>query len=190
MIATSYYEYLTKKTYIQSDGSQKGIPIKKENFPYHIEVDKEYAESPLALPDRFVDYFRDNDGKDKLCFACGFLPVDDGMPSERVKELDKLFLIRYTLKAYPFFKSGNVSGAKGVGYKKFFIPDKNRSAVYTINHDGKTYAYFDFMDKETLTLNANGKVSLFEKSDDVNYLFEKGLLTVSGENGYATFIIE
>ena len=169
---------------------EKGVPVKKENFPYHIEVGKEHAESPLALPDRFVDYFRDNYKNDNLCFACGFLPVDDGIPSERIKELVKLFLIRYTLKAYPFFKSGNVTSAKGVGYKKFFIPDKNRSGVYTINHDGKTYAYFDFMDKETLTLNVNGKVSLFEKSNDVNYKLENGTLTVLGENGYATFIIE
>ncbi len=139
--------------------------------------------------DKIVDYFRDKDGKDKLGFACGYLPVYDGHPEKRKDIVNGSILLYKSRKAYPYFASGNQSSHfRGVAYRKFFDPEQ-RSSVYTIDHDGKKYIYFDIFENAQLNYNFNGDITLFEK-DNVDYKIENGVITVRGNKGHATFIEE
>ena len=90
--------------------------------------------------DRVIDIFYDEEGNAKMGFACGYLPIYDGEPSVRNKNED-LIILPYSGKAYPMFLSGDLKRAKGVAYRKFFIPKGNENIEYEITFEGKTYKY-------------------------------------------------
>ena len=91
-------------------------------------------------PDRVVDVFYDGENNAKMAFACGYLPLYDGNPAIR-NENEECFNIAYSKKAYPIFLSGDLNHAKGVAYKKHFIPKSNDNLEYEIVFDGKIYKY-------------------------------------------------
>ena len=125
--------------------------------------------------DKIVDYFRDADGKDKLAFACGYLPVYDGESEKRKNIVNGSILLYKTRKAYPYFASGNSSSSfRGVAYKKLFSPE-NRSSVYTIDHEENRYVYFDIFEKTTLSYNTDNPVTLLDV-EDADYKIENGLI--------------
>lgn len=143
------------------------------------------SDSPF---DRIVDYFRDTDGKDRLGFACGYLPIFDGAPEIRKNQLDDSILIYVSRKAYPHFATGNLGDLKGVAYKRFF-DCAQRSSVYEVVSNNKKFIYFDFFENNTLTYPTNGKVSLFEK-ENAEYEISDGVIKVTSDKGFATFIEE
>lgn len=82
---------------------------------------------------------------------------------------------------------GDISECHGIAYRKYFEIDKNKTYVYKIPYDGKTYLYVDLFENESVTLPVGTDVKLYEKSEDISCSIENGTLTVSGK-GYSTFI--
>lgn len=166
------------------------LALRGGDYPDAYEPNVGDFDNPDTPFDRIVDYFRDKDGNDKLGFACGFLPVYDGVPEIRKKHLDKAILIYKTRKAYPYFANGNNVGSfKGVAYKKFFdVKDKNKASVYDITFKGKKYIYFDIFEENTLTFDVKGSVTPFDITGDISYEIKDGKITVSATKGHAVFI--
>ena len=186
------YRYLSKlKPFTTPEGTfdfTSPYPLRGGAFPNEVRPNRESWKYPDSPYDRTVDYFRDKDGQDKMGFACGFLPVYDGIPSKRATILDEIALIYKSRKMYPFFASGNFTDKfRGVAYKKFFEPS-NRSSVYAIPYDGKKYIYFDLFENNTLTYKTDNEVIPFEVEDGISYQIKDGVITVSGTKGFATFI--
>lgn len=151
-------------------------------------ITKEFWATPNSPPDRVVDYFRDKEGHDRLGFACGYLPLYDGVPEKRLKHLTHTGYFKNTRKVYPTFMNGDLDKVRGIAYKKYFPQSTDRASFYTITFEGKTYIYVDFIEEKTLEIPVSGTVSVYEKSDDVTYAASDGMLSVSGKNGYAVFI--
>jgi hypothetical protein len=129
-------------------------------------------------------------GNDKLAFACGFLPVYDGLPKIRNKNILDVLHLFYTRKYYPSFAEGDLQNIKGVAYKKYFSPSKNKTSFYTIPFNGSTYIYADMFEKNTLQITVGEKIALIEKSDGISYVIENGVLKLTGDRGFAVFICE
>lgn len=160
-------------------------------FPKKHPLTKEYWESPDNPPDRILDYFKDKEDRDKLAFACGYLPIYDGVPSVRKNYLGAAVGIVGTKKAYPFFMDDTeLTHVHGIAYKKYFTPDPDGKSFYTLSYGGKKYYYFDFFKPSAMSLEAKGDIELIEKSEGVSYSLSDGRITVSAERGYAVFASE
>lgn len=164
-------------------------PLRGEAFPESYSPKLTECKDPNSPFDRIVDYFRDKDGKDRLGFACGFLPVYDGRPEIRKNLLNSVIHIYKTRKAYPNFATGDLDSFKGVAYRKYFDPEQ-RASVYSIPFENKKYIYFDIFENASLSFKTSGEISLFEKDGDLTYKIENGIITVSGNKGFAVFIEE
>ena len=166
------YRYIPKlKPLIKNDGVfdfSSCVPLAFGRFPDGI-VPREFWQNLDSPPERIVDFFRDKGGKDKLAFTCGYLPVYDGKKEIRSKNISSPIRLAKTRKAYPVFNE-NFTTTKGIAYKKFFVPTFDKSSCYSIEFDGRTYIYFDFIQKSTLKISTDGKISLYEKSDGVSHL--------------------
>lgn len=157
-------------------------------FPKYHPLTVEYWENPDNPPDRIVDYFKDKNGKDSLAFACGYLPVFDGVPSVRKRLLNIAVSIIGTKKAYPVFMGKTeLTKVHGIAYKKYFTPESDGKSFYEICFLGKKYYFFDLFKTNTFS-KKTGEVSLIEKSEDISYTLTDGTLTVKGDKGYAVFV--
>ena len=169
-------------------------PLKNKPFPKRIELTKNFWQDENSPPDRVVDYFKDENGNDKLCYACGYLPLYDCQPNVRAKNTTTAFTVVGTRKVYPVVKDGNLDSCKGVGYKKYFEPIENGISLYSINYENKNYIYADFYKKGKCEYEIKGKVTLFEKSSDISYEIKGNKLIINctkdGLGNYATFIEE
>ena len=154
-------------------------------------VSEEYWENPDSPCERIVDYFKDAEGKDKMAFAIGFLPVYDGKPQIRKDNTTHSIMLYRTKKLYPTFASENKKRYHGVGYKKYFETQKDQASFYTVEFDKKTYLYADFFKNETLTVFLNDKTPiLLEKSANTSYYVENNDLIISSNKGFASFVLE
>ncbi len=165
------------------------ISILEDPFPDNFLVTSEYWENPASPPDRVVDYFRDSEGHDKLCYTLGFLPIFDGQPQKRLTHLEHSHMLYRTRKYYPTFMCGDLDRVHGIAFKKFFVPEKDRACAYSVKAFGKTYIYMDLIEKNTISYPTEGTVSLYEKSDGVFVEIEDGSVSAKGK-GYAVFICE
>ncbi|MBQ7036194.1 MAG: hypothetical protein IJN74_01735 [Clostridia bacterium] len=165
------------------------LSILEDPYPDNFHTTPEYWATPDLPPDRMVDYFRDKDGHDKLCYSLGYLPIYDGEPKKRLKHLGHAHMLYRTRKYYPTFMFGDLDAFHGVAFKKFFIPEKDRASAYSIKAFGKTYIYMDLIEENTISHPAEGTVTLFEKSDGVSYEIKDGEIVARGK-GYAVFITE
>ncbi len=159
------------------------VPYPKSKY-----ITAEYWETPDSPPDRIVDVFRDAEGKNRLGYVGGFLPVYDGEPLVRRRSLSNCAYLYVSRKAYPTFMDGSLTEMRGVAYKKYFSPMRDHTVLYTVPYMDKLYIFVDIFKGESATVPVNGSVTLLEKSDAVSYTLENNLLTVSGENGYAVFV--
>lgn len=159
-------------------------------FPKDIHVTSPYWENPLSPPDKIVDIMRDTDGHDRIGFACGYLPLYDGEPQNRLAHLESTPYILRTRKGYPTFMNGDLPSIRGVAYKKYFIPKEDNVFVYTIPYKGQKYMYIDFFKKATLSVSFENTIRLYEKSDSIAFEIQNHTLTVNGNKGYAVFILE
>ncbi len=166
------------------------VPLVGKPYPKSFPITKEYWSDEKYPCERAVDYFCDVNGTDKLAYASGFLPVYDGVPSVRRENLTNVVSLKFTRKHYPTFMNGDLSKVKGVGYKKYFIPQKDKASVYSVEFDGKTYLYADFFKQEVLELPINGKISLIEKGEGIAYEIQNDVLKINGEKGGIAFVIE
>ncbi len=164
---------------------EKGVYT--EGKPY---ITSEFWSVPDSPPDRIVDYFRDTEGHDRLGFACGYLPLYDGIPEKRLQHLTHAGLLNSTRKVYPTFMNGDLDKVRGIAYKKYFPQNTDRASFYTITFAGKTYIYMDFISENTLSVPVSGAVTLYEKSDDVSYEVKGDTIFAKGTKGYAVFICE
>ncbi len=153
-------------------------------------ITREYWAVPDSPPDRIVDYFRDAEGHDRLGFACGYLPLYDGVPEKRLQHLSHAGLLNRTRKVYPTFMDGDLTSVRGIAYKKYFPQETDRASFYSIAFEGKTYIYVDFAETNSLEIPAVGTVTLYEKSDDVSYEVKNDTIFAKGIKGYAVFICE
>ncbi len=168
----------------------RAIPISHTcPYPYGGAITKEFWENPDDPCERAVDYFRDEQGNDKLAFATGFLPLFDGVPEKRKQHLIDTVMLKFTRKHYPTFMNGDVPDFKGVGYKKYFVPQANKASYYTVQAEGKTFVYVDILQENTLHIPYKGKANLVEEKN-VCYRIEKDEIVVKSVHGYAVFVIE
>ena len=185
------FRYIPKSLpYICEDGTfdfSKPYPLAPGPFPQNEYLTPEFWEDEKNPPDRIVDYFRNTDGKDVIGFSAGYLPVYDGVPEIRTKQLISTVNLVRTRKAYPYFMHGDITECHGVAYRKYFEISKDKTSVYTIPYMDKTYIYVDLFNDEEVTVPANSDITLYEKSDSISYKFENGKLSVKGK-GYAMFI--
>ena len=186
------YRYIPKSKKFSSD---EGIfdftspyPLNGSAFPASHPLTSLDWENPYSPPDRIVDVLRDKEGNDRLLFACGYLPVKDGVPSVRKNRLNSAVAVVSTRKAYPMFQDGyEFYSAEGVAYKKYVTPVGNGKYTYSVSYNGKTYYYFDIFKEGEIKTSVSEKLSLIEKSEGIEYTISNGELTVSGKKGYAVF---
>ncbi len=162
----------------------------KSQFPKRHDLTKESWADIDNPPNRFIDLLRDKDGHNKMGFATGYLPLYDGVPEIRSKNLKHAIDIRTSLKLYPVFKEGDLKNARGVAYKKYFKIDKDTAYYYEITYNGTRYIYCDFFAPDGLTIDVENNVELLEISDNASYRLENGKLNVkstSDKPQYAVF---
>ena len=165
----------------------KPVALYGKPFPNTKHVTPEYFANADCPPDRIIDLFKDANQNFKLGFACGFLPLFDCQPQVRKNNLDCAVHIKHTRKGYPMAAYGSISKLKGVGYKKFFIP-QNGTPVYTIPYEKEEYIYIDFIKEDTVKIPITQGVKVLQKTDGVEWFQDCSTLTVTGKNGYALFI--
>ena len=168
-------------------------PLTEKLLPKRLDLTKEFWQDKNSPPDRVVEYIRDENGNDKLCFACGYLPIYDCEKSVRLKYAKSAFTVVDSRKIYPIAKDTDFDSVKGVGYKKYFEPTENGISIYSVNYQNKNYIYADFFKKGKCEYQIKGKITLYEKSDDILYQIKDGKLVVESlKEGslYATFIEE
>ncbi|MBQ8308714.1 MAG: hypothetical protein IJX96_02665 [Clostridia bacterium] len=165
-------------------------PTVGEPFPKRFELTREYWKDNGSPCERAVDYFRDKNGCDRLAFASGFLPLYDGVPTIRNKQVSNVVSLKFTRKHYPTFADGDLTHIRGIGYKKYFTPTADKASYYKVKAEGKTFIYADFFAKKTLEIPVQGNMKPFEVSEGITYKTESGKIAVTGEHGYAVFVEE
>ena len=169
-------------------------PLNSNALPKRIELTSEFWQDKNSPPDRVVEYFKDEKGNDRLCYACGYLPLYDCEPNVRAKNTTSAFTVVASRKVYPVVKNGDIDSCKGVGYKKYFEPVENGISIYSINYENKNYIYADFCKSGKCEYEVKGKVTLFEKSSDISYEVIGNKLIINclkdGTFNFATFIEE
>ncbi len=164
------------------------LNILTDIFPKDLMLTREYFSDEKSPCERVVDYFKDVDGKERLAFACGFLPIYDGCPEIRSNQINNIIHLKSTRKFYPFFAEGDLTQVKGVAYKKYFIPTQDNGSYYIIKFNDKYYIYVDILKDKTIEIPFVGKIQLMEKSSDITYEIKGCRLYVKGKKGFATFI--
>lgn len=160
-----------------------------DNFPANSHVTEKYWERPDNPPDRIVDYFYNGEGKARLGFVCGYLPLYDALPEIRAKSLESAVHLIRTRKGYPYFIDSDFTEAHGIAYRKYFETSDEGVSVYTIPYMGKEYLYVDLFEGKNIFLPIEKQLHLHEKSDGIEYRIENGMLTITGTKGYAVFVV-
>ena len=159
-------------------------------FPKHKALTREYWQDNASPCERAVDYFKDINGRDKLAFACGYLPLFDGEPKKRDAHVQNVVALKFTRKHYPTFWDGDVQDVKGIGYKKYFKPQQNNASYYKVSAENKTFIYADIFAQNELKIPLQGKVRLMEKQGDIEYSVQENTLILHGNKGFASFVEE
>ena len=193
------WRYIPKTRPFELDGERYDFSVPRdttvEPFPRALDMTAEYWTDPAFPPDRQIDFIRRQDGSTVVAFTGGFLPLYDGDPAVRRDHLSKSLLLIRTRKTYPYIASGDhtMDRVRGIGYKKYFPQPDPRYSVYTVAHDGKTYAYVDFFGGKDLSVSVdlpeNAAARLLEQGGDVAWKVQKDQLVVSGTRGYAVFCL-
>jgi len=144
---------------------------------------------PLSPPDRQMDFIRRPDGSCAAAFACGFLPVHDGKPSVRARNITDAGDVVASRKTYPTFAGGRdaanrLGNIRGVAYKKYFLPQHESAAVYRAGN--MLYVHLFAPGEVHLPIPEDRSAQPAE-SCGVEWRFHRGKLTVTGENVYVTF---
>lgn len=158
-------------------------------FPSNQMLVPEFFADKHNPPSSIIDILKDAEGKNKLAFAGGFLPVYDGRSEIRIKTLDCACNIASTRKAYPVFAKGDISAVKGVGYKKYFTTPQNKGCYYTVNLDGTTYIYALLTEQTELNIKTEKPPKLLQSDSRLTVQTTQDKISLKGI-GAATFIIK
>ena len=132
------------------------------DFPGFYRLLQDSWENPDFPPDHQLDFIRRDDGSCLAAFAGGYLPVYDGHPSVRVKNIQSAASLVETRKTYPNFAGdfttypGEVKDmptmdrAKGVGYRRYFSPEREGCCTNVYPHEDHLYVVMDFYDEEEM----------------------------------------
>lgn len=187
------YRYLPKTLpYLMQEHSfdfSKRVNIFNTPYP-NGKLTSEYWADKNSPCDRVVDYFCDEKGKDRLAFSCGYLPVLDGKPSVRSKGIQSAVMLTSTRKHYPVFAEGDLTHVRGVAYKKYFSPQKQRASLYDVVFDGKKYIFADFFEANELKIPVKNQPNVLEQSEGISHQWQNGELKILGERGFAVFITQ
>ncbi len=119
-------------------------PITAGPMPDVHPVRREDWANPDVPPAHQVDVLRRMDGSDAVAFACGFLPLYDGDPAVRARNVGEAWTIVSSRKTYPTF-AGSMAGdiplrrIRGVAYKKFFLPQNGLAC--DVAYEGTTWRF-------------------------------------------------
>lgn len=208
------YRYIpgTKPFTVNSVVYNLAVPfdIVTKSFPNAI-LRSEAWESVDLVPDRQIDYYRDDTDQDILAFSTGYLPLDGGTLSARANNVSGAINIATTKKSYPrFIDSKAFEGTsaqnyeiKGIAYRKYFNTKEDTNSlgsIYTIDHEGYTYAYLDFFSfgETQVYLSpelAGNNAELVYKSENVSYTINDTGIAVNAVdrdlgNGYLALKID
>lgn len=165
-------------------------------FPrWHRITPDEWADPELP-PSRQIDLFCREDGTAPVAFSGGFLPVYDGHPARRRENIADATTIVSSRKSYPTFSGGDPftgldttrhqSGARGVGFKKYFVPGDGHS-VFSVASEGVTYLYGDFYEgkpaRRHIAVPEDAAVTVLEKTGDACFERNGGEIVIFGSRG-------
>lgn len=211
------YRYVPKLKPFEHNGVMYDLsdPINtsSDDFPDRCSLSRDRWESLSSPPDRQIDFIRKpggsgfTDGDSAAAFASGFLPLYDGIPEVRAKNIHGTSPLIKSRKTYPGFIScfhpedggfppkmdlenaPSLDHVHGIAYRKFFFPKSRTATSYTVDFDGITYLYMDFYKDGELTCKIpNGKTpKLTEASSTVSYTVTDSEITAKASKGYAIF---
>ena len=179
----------------------KPFDMTNDTLPSSYTASKSLWANENLAPDRTIEYYRDKNGKNKMAFVAGFVPILDAAPNVRPENISSALTMYNStgLKVYPMLVN-NASkfaqeGAKiqGVAFRHYDNLDQSTDKVtaYDVEYKDDVYYYIDFLEDETefvLDLDkktVTGDYELVYKTDDVAYSIEGNKLTVSGkQSGY------
>lgn len=185
------YRYLPKTKLFEADGKifDFSAPLSlAESYPQNHFLEKEGWLDEFSPPDRCIDYYRNNEGEDVICFASGFLPVFDGEPSIRCEKITHAGHLYKTRKYYATFANGDIKETRGIGYKKYFIPQCDGASVYNVEYGDKIFIFADFFKENEIKVAVSGDLKLVESYGDLEYSVEDGILHIKGKKGCMTLI--
>ncbi len=176
---------------------QNGLPAYKD-YPWVAYTGSDTWVNPDGpAPNRMIDHMKNANNRTEMGFVSGFLPLYDGTPENRKLYCKQNMFYYKSLKAYPFFisgDSGNTVGItpksktnstiKGVFYKKYqdIAKYSDKVSVYTINYNNDIYYYIDFLEADTISVPVTGAISeVVENVGNVSYTVTNGMMTVSGD---------
>lgn len=159
-----------------------------DNYPQSFYLEKDLWADEQSPPDRCIDYFRDIDGQDVVCFATGFLPVYDGAPSVRKDKISNALYFYKSKKYYPTFADGDIKETRGVGYKKYFVPQCDGASVYDVKYKDMRFIFADFFRTNEIRIAVDGELELFESYGDLEYSVDNETLYIKGSSGSIIFI--
>ena len=170
-------------------------------FPESFPAGPDVWKNPLMPPDRQIEQLLFGHSGRCVSFAAGILPVDDGAPENRRKNISEAVHLVSSRKAYlPFCGSASpaacartpgraFSRMRGAAYRVYYPSDRD-SSLFVIPHRGVLWLYADWMGKQTdraFPLPPGFAPALHDLSGDVSWRVENGELLLSGKKGYAVF---
>ncbi len=130
------------------------------DFPVFCRLPKETWVNPDFPPDHQLDFIRRADGSCIAAFAGGYLPVFDGDPAVRVKNIQSAATLIKTRKTYPNFAGDLVTypgevkdtptmgRSKGVAYRRYFTPEREGCCTNVYTYEDQIYVVMDFYGEE------------------------------------------
>jgi hypothetical protein len=175
---------------------------RRDTMPERLLLTSDTWLNPDAPPDRQIDFLSDANGRKPVCFASGFLPVLDGVPSYRSRHITEAGTLVQSCKSYPTFLGGELnaqraregkgdvlgfSHIRGVAYRKYFTPTCDDAIMYTIPYNDEEYVCMDhFADgPRRLGLKLDQSQTAQILSSTLPCIIENGCVSTEGCNGYA-----
>ncbi len=130
------------------------------DFPSFCPLPQETWENPDCPPDHQLDFIHRADGTCLAAFAGGYLPVYDGHPSVRAKNIQSAATLIETRKTYPNFAGDlriypgavkdmpTMERSRGVGYRRYFQPEREGCCTNVYPFEDHRYVVMDFYGKE------------------------------------------
>lgn len=125
------------------------------DFPGACRLTPDTWEDPAFPPDHQLDFIRCMDGTCLSAFVGGFLPVYDGEPFVRAANIDSAGLLIFTRKTYPNFagspqRNKSLQRTKGVGYRRYFAPEREGCCTNIYPFEDRLYVVMDFYGEEEM----------------------------------------
>ena len=134
------------------------------DFPGFVRLLQDTWENPEFPPDHQLDFIRRQDRSCLAAFAGGYLPVYDGHPSIRTKNIQSAATLIETRKTYPNFAGDLVTypgevkdmptmdRSRGVAYRRYFTPVREGCCINVYTYEEHNYVVMDFYGQEELTM--------------------------------------